>query len=231
MTDSFPHRIPESEIMSEEEAYVYYENNRHVGEDDQYKMIENFDKCCGFFGHTILDLGCGIGNLPIYLAQKYPQAVIVGVDASEEMINRGRILVDKFSLTHRVILKKAHIPCDTIIEKKNYFDAVFSRSTLHHFKNGLDFWKTVKENSHPNSSIFVFDLIRPLDADSTLKFINTRLRPDAPKALRESYFNSFLAAFRPREIMQLMTLARLEGKFRIMNVGGTHMIIFRKGIP
>lgn len=38
---------------------------------------------------TVVDLGCGAGNLTSVLRQRWPQARIVGVDASPEMIERA----------------------------------------------------------------------------------------------------------------------------------------------
>lgn len=39
---------------------------------------------------TLVDLGCGPGNLVSYLRQRYPQARITGVDGSREMLSRAR---------------------------------------------------------------------------------------------------------------------------------------------
>src|SRR2546430_2436333 len=36
--------------------------------------------------HTIADLGCGSGELTVTLAERWPQAQIVGIDSSPEMI-------------------------------------------------------------------------------------------------------------------------------------------------
>ena len=39
---------------------------------------------------TIVDLGCGTGNLTALLAQRWPEARVVGVDSAPEMIDRAR---------------------------------------------------------------------------------------------------------------------------------------------
>src|SRR5947209_13454193 len=39
---------------------------------------------------TVLDLGCGAGNLTALLAERWPEATIAGLDSSEEMIARAR---------------------------------------------------------------------------------------------------------------------------------------------
>src|SRR5206468_12190442 len=37
-------------------------------------------------GHAVYDLGCGAGNITRILAERFPEAPIIGVDSSEEML-------------------------------------------------------------------------------------------------------------------------------------------------
>jgi trans-aconitate 2-methyltransferase len=47
-------------------------------------------------GHAIYDLGCGAGNISRILAERFPEAPIVGIDSSEEMLATARTqTVDK----------------------------------------------------------------------------------------------------------------------------------------
>src|SRR5258708_34947562 len=41
-------------------------------------------------GHAIYDLGCGAGNISRILAERFPQAQVIGVDSSEEMLAKAR---------------------------------------------------------------------------------------------------------------------------------------------
>lgn len=41
-------------------------------------------------GHSIYDLGCGAGNITRILAERFPEAPIVGIDSSEEMLAKAR---------------------------------------------------------------------------------------------------------------------------------------------
>jgi trans-aconitate 2-methyltransferase len=41
-------------------------------------------------GHAIYDLGCGAGNISRILADHFPEAPVVGVDSSEEMLAKAR---------------------------------------------------------------------------------------------------------------------------------------------
>ena len=41
-------------------------------------------------GHAIYDLGCGAGNISRILAERFPQAQVIGIDSSEEMLAKAR---------------------------------------------------------------------------------------------------------------------------------------------
>jgi trans-aconitate 2-methyltransferase len=47
-------------------------------------------------GHAVYDLGCGAGNITRILAERFPEAPVVGIDSSEEMLAKARTqTVDK----------------------------------------------------------------------------------------------------------------------------------------
>ncbi|HEX6871115.1 MAG TPA: methyltransferase domain-containing protein, partial [Micromonosporaceae bacterium] len=41
---------------------------------------------------VVVDLGCGPGQLTVGLAERFPQARVVGLDSSPEMVERARAL-------------------------------------------------------------------------------------------------------------------------------------------
>lgn len=41
-------------------------------------------------GHAIYDLGCGAGNISRILAERFPEASIVGIDSSDDMLAKAR---------------------------------------------------------------------------------------------------------------------------------------------
>jgi trans-aconitate 2-methyltransferase len=42
------------------------------------------------FPHSVVDLGCGPGNLTVLLAQRWPEARVTGIDSSPEMVAAAR---------------------------------------------------------------------------------------------------------------------------------------------
>lgn len=52
--------------------------------------IELLSRVPDFEPHTIVDLGCGTGNLTRLLQERWPDADIVGIDSSTEMIDRAQ---------------------------------------------------------------------------------------------------------------------------------------------
>jgi len=41
-------------------------------------------------GHAVYDLGCGAGNISRILAERFPEAPVIGIDSSEEMLAKAR---------------------------------------------------------------------------------------------------------------------------------------------
>lgn len=53
----------------------------------------------------ILDTGCGTGRSSVYLAEKYPQHLVIGIDQSEDRLRRSRIRFPQ--LPHNLYLARA----------------------------------------------------------------------------------------------------------------------------
>ena len=45
-----------------------------------------------FSPRTVYDLGCGPGNSTVLLTERWPQATVIGMDSSEQMLNKAREL-------------------------------------------------------------------------------------------------------------------------------------------
>lgn len=84
---------------------------------------------------TILELGCGTGNLSLLLAENFPDATLTLVDASSEMIEITEARLKEKFLAHaqraNFMLAKFE---DLNFEEKS-FDLVTSCISLHHVKD------------------------------------------------------------------------------------------------
>ena len=79
---------------------------------------------------TLLDIGCGTGELEKALVQKWPSLKIVGVDISDDMLRRAQKKLDSFP---SLVFKQGDF-LETPLEEKG-FDAAFSISNFHYFAN------------------------------------------------------------------------------------------------
>ena len=50
--------------------------------------------------HAIYDLGCGAGNISRILAERFPGAPVVGIDSSEQMLDKARTAATEMGTTH-----------------------------------------------------------------------------------------------------------------------------------
>ncbi len=78
---------------------------------------------------SILDLGCGNGNITAQLLSHFPKATFTLVDASTEMINRCR---NQFS-GHEFIYSNTYF--DDFIFKSESYDLIVAGFSLHHCDN------------------------------------------------------------------------------------------------
>ena len=74
-------------------------------------------------GLEVIDLGCGTGELTAMLADKLPDASVLGVDSSAEMLGRS-------SQTDGSILRFECIPIEEQLKKSQQWDVVFSNAAL-----------------------------------------------------------------------------------------------------
>lgn len=81
----------------------------------------------------ILEIGCGTGNYTRHLADIFPQAQIVALDFSEEMINNAALKLANCQRIKFVCEDAEHYLARPRLEKDIFFDLITSNATLQWF--------------------------------------------------------------------------------------------------
>tara|TARA_B100001250_G_C19644778_1_gene719868 strand:- start:27 stop:725 length:699 start_codon:yes stop_codon:yes gene_type:complete len=162
----------------------------------------------------MVDLGCGPGNISQRMAQQWPQAEIIGIDGSDEMLNVARkrktILMEK-----QLSSKLSYLNLDIAKVSKeidlfhNSADIVVSNSLLHHLHDPQVLWNSIRSISKKGTLIFNRDLRRPLTNEDVIAKEQSYL-PHAPSVLKRDYRASLKAAFTRDEVRKQLESAELD---------------------
>ncbi len=178
-------------------------------------------------GLSVIDLGCGPGNITFLVARRWPEASVLGIDGSAAMlaIAERRRLADPAAQRHlrfqRLVLPSPQLagPCS----------AVVSNSLLHHLHDPAVFWGAVRQLSGPETSLYVRDLRRPANA-ADLEALVARHAGSAAEVLRRDYTHSLQAAFTATEVMEQLEAAGLGG-LEVREVDDRYLEIQGHGLP
>ncbi len=189
---NYMQRIVEPELMDDLEQAEAYANADFEQSDNLF--IELFDDyfCHSQMKGTILDLGCGPGNISFKFAKHYPDAKVIGIDGSAEMIQLANQKLNKMQLNHRINFITRLIP-NTELATMEYA-AIVSNSLLHHLHQPEVLWQTIKHYASANTKIFIVDLFRPATTEKALETVNQYASME-PEILQRDFYNSLLAAF------------------------------------
>ena len=170
----------------------------------------------------VLDLGCGPADISIRFARAFPGCKVHAVDGAHAMLAEGEKAIAKAGLSGRIVLVEDVIP--TIKLREIHYTAIISNSLLHHLHQPEVLWECIKHYSIPGTRVFVMDLIRPESKDDATQLVEM-YSGDEPAILKQDFFNSLCAAFRPVEVeSQLKNTGMTMLKTRI--ISDRHMIVF-----
>jgi len=185
----------EAEVMDGEEQVRAYAQADFSQENQWFvdQFLENFPD---FREGLVLDLGCGPADIPIRLARACPSLNIMGLDASEPMINLGQSAVEEAKLSDRI-----RLACEKFqdLQLQEPGDAIISNSLVHHVPNPYKFWYALKHLAKPGAPIFVMDLLRPETTEEAQALVD-QYAANEPEQLRRDFYNSLLAAFTEDEV-------------------------------
>lgn len=212
-------RIPEPELMDDPaQARAYAEADFTAPHE---AFVDHFaQRFPEFSGGAVLDLGCGPGDVTLRFARRYPQARILGIDGAGAMLALARTAVERAGASGRVRLEHLRLPSDALARAA--FDAVISNSLLHHLHEPQVLWQAIRHAARPGAAVFVMDLLRP-DSRAAAVALVEQYAADAPAVLRQDFFNSLCAAWRPDEVRAQWARCGLEG-MRVEVVSDRHWV-------
>ncbi|MFH1215890.1 MAG: class I SAM-dependent methyltransferase [Pseudomonadota bacterium] len=156
---------------------------------------------------SILDLGCGPGDILARFAESYPECSCLGVDGSGKMLDFARNFIAQQGLDERVDFVMAKIPTDKLLD--DAYDVILSNSLLHHLSDPDDLWRSVKRYGRKECRVLVVDLLRPETEDEAQKIVH-RYAANEPDILQHDFFYSLLAAYTLDEVKQQLDKAELH---------------------
>ncbi len=214
-------RIPEPDLMDRvEQARAYAETDFSEPHDEFVSQFRH--RSPGFSKGRVLDLGCGTADVVIRFAKVFPNTEITGIDGARAMLDIGNQDIRENGVADRVRLEELFLPDSTYLKKE--YNAVISNSLLHHLKDPLVIWQTIKETALSNAPIFVMDLYRPSSPEKADEIVNKHAA-DAPDLLKEDFYNSLLAAYSEDEIIKQLDDAAMSFlKFEL--ISDRHVIIW-----
>lgn len=141
---------------------------------------------------SILDVGCGGGNFTLLLAQRYPEANILGIDTSAMAIAYAKQLLERNpGAFPRVSFQ--HLQEPRLGQSFKDFDVITATLVCHHLNDSdlIDFFKQATTlakqaviindlHRHPLASVFFF-LVAPLF------FRNRLFLTDGPISIRRAF--------------------------------------------
>lgn len=170
---------------------------------------------------TILDLGCGPGDILVRFARAYPACGCLGVDGAGKMLDFARNAVSRQGLGERVQFVQATIPTDRLGD--NAYEVILSNSLLHHLADPDDLWNAVKRHGKKDCRVLVVDLLRP-ETEAEAKAIVCRYSGNEPEILQHDFFHSLLASYTMSEVGQQLQKAGLT-HFTLKQVSDRHWAV------
>jgi ubiquinone/menaquinone biosynthesis C-methylase UbiE len=188
-------RVLEPEVMDDmQQAMAYaqadFSSSNQMFVDD---LVESYGSRLG----TVLDIGCGPGDIPIRLARAKSSVYVIAVDASEVMVSLAHEAAETTNLLQRVRVVRGRIPGLRL--RAGGFDAIVSKDLLHHLPDPMVLWEEIKRLGRPGVVVYVMDLFRPETQEAARQIVES-VSGGESEVLKRDFYNSLLAAFTPDEV-------------------------------
>ncbi|CAM9160102.1 unnamed protein product, partial [Ectocarpus fasciculatus] len=115
----------------------------------------------------IVEIGFGRGDFSIQLAEKYPEAKVVGVDAHDLSVHFAKLNYEEYVQSHKHELPNLHFEhrqVDEMVQDEDAFDVVTTTFVNHHIFPDEEFVKFLQYVRRVGRVAFIFN-----DLDRSLK--------------------------------------------------------------
>ena len=174
------------------------------------------------FSARAVDLGCGPGDISCRFARAFPAWKIDAVDGSPAMLDLGRRRVVEAGLASRIRFHELVLPVGSL--PHDSYALIFSNSLLHHLRDPMVLWSSMRRWKQPGPDVFVMDLLRP-SSRSKAHLLVEQYAADEPEILRTDFLNSLLAGYQPAEVHCQLEAVGL-GYFNLEVVSDRHFIVW-----
>ena len=153
----------------------------------------------GIIEGRVLEIGPGPGYLGLEWLKKHSKAFLYWLEISRDMLTLAKNNAEKYGLTDNI---SAHLgnATETFPFDDNYFDGIFTASSLHEWENPLEVLNDMERVLKTDGNFFIGDLKR--NTNPIIKFLmKMNLKK---KVMKQGLDSSINAAYTKREILSLL---------------------------
>lgn len=214
-------RILEPELMDElEQARAYAQADF---DEPNARFVAHFaERFPDFTRGSIVDLGCGPGDIALRFARRWPECIVHGLDGSAAMLGfAAEQLRGEHELQPRVQFVLGRLPGVQMPLAR--YDGVVSNSLLHHLPDHRVLWDSIRELGAAGARVLVMDLFRPATPAEAQAIVETYAGGE-PEILKRDFFYSLCAAFEPQEVEAQLEQCGLRS-LAVEVVSDRHMLV------
>jgi SAM-dependent methyltransferase len=215
-------RVPEPELMAAPEQVAAYAAADFAEPHDRFVALLRARLPDLPLEGRAADLGCGPCDVAVRFARAYPRWTVDAADASQAMLAAAVPLLERAGMSERISRLHLRLPCDSPGERR--YNLVFSNSLLHHLAAPAVLWDALRRWTRPDAAVFIMDLLRPRSRKEAGGLVE-RYASGEPSVLRDDFYNSLLAAYRPEEVRGQLAAAGL-GDLTLEVVSDRHGIVW-----
>ncbi|KJU81336.1 methyltransferase type 11 [Candidatus Magnetobacterium bavaricum] len=159
-------------VKKKHQDYIYLQSNYYLEPKETFKF--NFEKIKERLGDnsdgdgiSILDMGCSRGEWLYYVKKFLPQAKLVGVDYSHDLIESAKNFYGLDGV-------EFHIGSLEDVRLNEKFDFIRIAGVMSYFDDLGPALITMKEHMKKTTHSYIFDQFNPYDVDVIVKYRNNK---------------------------------------------------------